>query len=89
MTESTLGAILQYIWVPIVTGMFWLWSRVFGVDARTSLLEQAQGHHEQQRAEERKLRDRERLETHAQIETHHETVMTKLDGLETRIKNGH
>ena len=89
MAESTLTIALQYIWVPIVTGMVWLWGQMFGVHARTRLLEQAQEHHDQQRLEERKLRDCQRQETHKHIDERHQAVMKKLDDLEVRIKNGH
>ena len=88
MDSGNIAAIVEYIWIPIVTALVLLWRRFTGIDTRTQLLEQSKEHHEQQRLEERKLRDAQRSETHHQIDSHHKTVMTKLDGLETRIKNG-
>ena len=40
MPESMISEVLRFIWVPIVTAMAILWSRIFGVSARTGLLEQ-------------------------------------------------
>jgi len=88
MPQSTIATILEYVWVPIVTGMIWLWGRVFGVDARTRLLEQQAAHYREQRKEDQERHAENRKETLGKIDSHHKTVMTKLGQVETRIKNG-
>ena len=62
MPQSTLQIILEYVWIPLVTGLVMLWSKLAGIDVRTRLLEQADEHHKQQRAEETKRRDKQREE---------------------------
>jgi len=88
MPQSTISIILEYIWVPMVSGMVWLWGRVFGVDARTSLLEQQAKHYTAQRAEDQARHNRERSEILIKIDTHHTSVMTKLEEVDRRVKNG-
>ena len=83
MTDDTLTTLLEYIWIPMATGLVLIWRRFTGIDTRTQLLEQSKEHHDQQRYEERKLRDSQRIETHRQIENHHKIIMAKLDGLES------
>jgi len=78
MQEATLGFLIEYVWIPIVLSVIALWRKLGGVDTRAQLLELSKEHHDQQRAEERELRD-----------TQHSIIMKKLDGLEVRIKNGH
>ena len=89
MQHSTIQLILDYVWVPIVTVLVVLWQKFTGQANRISLLEQAQKYFEQQRQENRKLRDAQRDEILKKIDNHHATVMGKLDSVETRIKNGH
>jgi len=89
MPSSTLQIILEYVWIPIVTGLVMLWSKLAGIDVRTRLLEQADQHWKQQRAEEKKLRDDQRKEIVTEIRDHHATVMNKLDQVDKRVKNGH
>lgn len=89
MDEFTIGTILDYIWVPIVTAMAWLWSRFAGIDVRTTLLEQAERHYKHQRQEDQARHAKDRDEMLRKIENHHKVVMNKLDQVETRVKNGH
>lgn len=89
MQSSTLQIILEYVWIPIMTGLVMLWSKLAGIDVRTRLLEQADRHWKQQRAEEKKLRDEQRKEILTEVRHHHSKVMDKLDQVETRVKNGH
>ena len=89
MPQDTIATILEYVWVPIVTGMVWLWGRVFGVDARTSLLEQQAEHFRMQRIEDQKRHAKEREEIVGKIDTHHSVVMSKLEQVDKRVKNGH
>ena len=89
MPQSTIATILEYIWVPIVTGMVWLWGRVFGVDARTSLLEQQATHYREQRLEDQRRHTKERDEILEKIDQHHTSILTKLEQVEARLKNGH
>ena len=89
MPQDTLSALLQYVWVPIVTGMVWLWGRVFGVDARTSLLEQQAEHYRLQRQEDQKRHAKERDEILDKIDNHHTVMCEKIEAVDTRIKNGH
>jgi hypothetical protein len=89
LDNSTLKIILDYVWVPVVTGIMMLWSKVAGIDVRAQLLEQAASHYKRQREEEHKLRDEQRREILARIDKHNDLVMSKLDAVETRIKNGH
>ena len=89
MPQSTIATILEYIWVPIVTGMIWLWGRVFGVDARTSLLEQQAEHYRQQRVEDQRRHSKERDEIMTKIDEHHTVMFDAVKAVETRIKNGH
>ena len=78
MEQNTLNVVLDYIWVPLVTGIGLLWHRVTGMSTRTALLEQAEEHYILQRTEDRETQ-----------ENRFSMVMKKLDGLEVRIKNGH
>ena len=90
MSESMISEVLRFIWVPIVTGMVWLWGRVFGVDARTGLLEQQAEQFRLQRTEDQKRHSKDRDEMKEMIDTHHTLVMEKLDQVDARIiKNGH
>ena len=89
MPQSTITTILEYIWVPIVTGMVWLWGRVFGVDARTRLLEQQAQHYREQRLEDQNRHAKQRDEILNKIDAHHTLIMDKLDAVEVRIKSGH
>lgn len=89
MQQSTIQIILEYVWVPVVTGMVWLWSRFAGIDVRTTLLEQSDKHYRAQRLEDKKLRDEQRKEILDKIEAHHKLVMSKLDQVDKRVKNGH
>lgn len=89
MAENTISLIVQWIWVPIVTGMVWLWGRVFGVDARTRLLEQQAEHLRLLRKEDQARRDKERDAILDKIDQHHTLVIQKLDDVERRVKNGH
>lgn len=89
MPESTINAILDYVWVPIVTGLVMLWSRLAGINVRTRLLEQATEHHNSRRSEDLALRDQQRKEILETIADYHKTIMNKLDRLEREVKNGH
>ena len=89
MPQSTMDIVLQYIWVPIVTGMVWLWGRVFGVDSRTSLLEQQAEHYRAQRIEDQRRHSKERDEILNKIDAHHQVMYDKLEQVDKRIKNGH
>jgi len=86
--QSTITTVLEYIWVPIVTGMVWLWGRVFGVDARTSLLEQQAEHYRVQRTEDQRRHEKERREILDKIDNHHNVVMGKLEEVDKRVKSG-
>ena len=77
MSTPNIDQIVEYLWIPIVTALVLLWQKYSGIDTRTKLLEQAKGFHELQRIEDRELRN-----------SQHTVIMTKLDSLETRIKNG-
>jgi len=94
--QSTLQIILDYIWVPIVTAIALLWNRVIGVDVRSQLLSQSCKACALQRLEDRKWRDEQRREIMEKIDKHHATmtqnhnlVMSKLNQVDTRVKNGH
>ena len=96
MPQSTITTILEYIWVPIVTGMVWLWGRVFGVDARTGLLELQAEHYKEQREDDKSQReedqtrhDKQRDEILSKIDAHHNLIMDKLNEVDKRVKNGH
>lgn len=89
MDNDILRAVLDYIWVPIVTVVGIVWGKLVGLDVRAQLLEQAEAHHQTQRVEENKLRDEQRKEILDRIDKHHTMVMSKLDAVETRVKNGH
>jgi hypothetical protein len=69
--------------------MIWLWGRVFGVDARTSLLEQQAEHYRLLRNEDQKRHGKDRDEILTKIDSHHNTMYDKLEKIEIRIKNGH
>lgn len=88
MVPDSISTAIEYIWIPIVTALVLLWRKFGGIDTRTQLLEQAKEFFEIQRLEERKLRDKQRTEILERSENHHKVVMSKLDGLERRIKNG-
>ena len=89
MPESMISEVLRFIWVPIVTAMAILWSRIFGVSARTGLLEQQSEQFKLQRVEDQKRHSKDRDEMKEMIDTHHTLIMEKLDQVDTRIKNGH
>lgn len=89
MPQSTLQIILEYVWVPLLTGLVLLWSKMVGIDVRASLLEQAAEHHRQQRAEEKKLRDEQRKEIMTRMDKNHVLVIAKLEEVDKRVKNGH
>lgn len=78
MEQNTITVLLDYIWVPVVTGIGLLWHRINGMSTRTALLEQAEEHHRVQRIEDREVQEKR-----------FSMIMKKLDGLEVRIKNGH
>ena len=89
MENSTLVALLEFVWIPIVLGLITLWTRMttlFGrnkdqigvLDTRASLLEQAEKHYQQQRTEDRETQEKR-----------FSMVMAKFDALDERIKNGH
>ena len=77
MTPDNIDQTLEFIWIPIVTALVLLWRKYGGIDTRTQLLEQAQDFYDKLRDEDRELRS-----------TQYDTVIDKLDSLETRIKNG-
>jgi len=81
--------VLEYVWVPIVTGLVLLWSKFAGLDVRTRLLEQAEAHYQQQRVDEKTLRDEQRKEILTTIGNNHEMVMDKLEKVDLRVKTGH
>lgn len=89
MPQSTLQIILEYVWVPLLTGLVLLWSKMVGIDVRASLLEQAAEHHRQQRGEEKKLRDEQRKEIMTRMDKNHVLVIAKLEEVDKRVKNGH
>lgn len=89
MDNTILQAILDYIWVPVVTALTLLWSKLTGLDTRASLLEQSEIHYQKQRLEDQRLRDEQRREILEKIESHHNMVMSKLDQVDTSVKNGH
>lgn len=78
MAETTITQLVEYVWIPIVLAVVGLWRRFAGLDTRAQLLELSKEHHQQQRLEERELRD-----------SQHGIVMKKLDSLQLQIKNGH
>ena len=89
MQSDTLAQIVEYIWIPIVTSIVVLWRKLNGVETITKLIQQHDATELVRRQEERERHETERKETREQIESHHTTVMNKLDSLEVRIKNGH
>ncbi len=89
MEETLLVWIIEYVWVPIVTALILLWRKISGLDTRSHLLEQADRVCTTRRTEDNKRFERDRRESLDKIDSHHKVVMTKLDNLETRIKNGH
>jgi hypothetical protein len=78
MPETTVGQLIEYVWIPIVLSVVGLWRKFSGAETRVQLLELSKEHHAEQRLEERELRD-----------SQHGLVMKKLDSMEIRIKNGH
>ena len=90
MPQSNIELIVEWVWVPIVTWLVVMWRKFTGVDTRTQLLERAEIHYQHQRREDHARFDRDRTEMLEKVGSHHDTVMTKLDSLELRIKNnGH
>lgn len=96
MAESTIKVLLDYVWVPIVTTVALLWVKLIGVDVRTQLLAQSCEAYRLQRIEDREWRDEQRREILDRIEKHHsimtnnhDMVMSKLNEVDTRVKNGH
>ena len=89
MEQSTIEILLDYIWVPIVSVIALLWSKINGSDLRTRLLTQACEACNLRRAEDRAWRDEQRREILNKIDSHHKITMEKLDAVELRIKNGH
>ena len=81
----TLEQLLDYIWAPIGLVIAAIWTRITGHGTRLALLEQQGKHQEQQRDEERKLRDNQRDEIFTRIDAHHNVVMAKLDQMEIRL----
>lgn len=77
--DSLFFQILEWIWVPVVLAMIRLWHRLSGHETRTSLLEQANGHYEAQRREDR--------ERHQQDREFYERRFSDLESLIK--KNGH
>jgi len=77
MPQSTIEFLLEFIWLPIVTGLVFLWHRMTGLNTRTALLEQAERFYQDQRIEDRETQEKR-----------FSMVMKKLDGMEQRIKNG-
>lgn len=89
MEQGTLQTILEYVWIPVVTGLGFIWTKLTGISTRTALLEQAEAHYKEQRIEDHKLRDQQRQEIVQKIEGHHKVIMHKLESVEARVKNGH
>ena len=89
MEQSTLQILLDYIWVPIVTALALMWSRLHGLDTQSRLLRQACSACDLRRAEDRAWRDEQRREILNKIDSHHKITMAKLEAVEVRIKNGH
>ena len=89
MEQSTLKILLDYIWVPIVTALALLWSRLHGLDTQAKLLDQACRSCESRIAQDRAWRDEQRREILNKIDSHHKITMAKMDAIELRIKNGH
>jgi hypothetical protein len=87
--SDTIKVIVEWLWMPIVGGLITLWVKISGLDTRAQLLERSEIHFIKLRDEDRSRRDQERKEIIEHVERHHQMVMTKLDSLETRIKNGH
>lgn len=89
MSEISIKVLLDYVWIPIMTALTVLWSRVVGNErdlaVRTTLLEQSALHNKQQRVEERLLRDEQRREILDRIDVHHNLVMDKLDLVSKRL----
>ena len=89
MQSDTIKILLDYVWIPIMASIAAIWTRLSGLDTRAQLLERSDSHYIKQRDEDRERTAQDRKEILRQVEQHHQIVMTKLDSLETRIKNGH
>lgn len=89
MQPDILQILLDYVWVPIVTALALLWSKLHGLDTRSKLMAQACESCEKRRLEDRAWRDEQRREILNKIDSHHKLTMAKMDAIETRIKNGH
>lgn len=89
MEQSTIEILLDYIWVPIVSVIALLWSKINRSDLHTRLLAQSCDACNRQRLIDRQWRDEQRREILNKIDSHHKVMMEKLEAVETRIKNGH
>ena len=82
-----LDQVIEYIWVPIVIGASALWSRVNGHGTRIALLEQAKDSQRDQREEDRRLSDAQRLEVLDRIDLYQNAIMKRLDSIESRMNS--
>lgn len=89
MSSHNISILLDYIWAPIVLWLVATWRKLSGHETRTRLLEQAELHHEQQRQEDKNLRDEQRKEMIDTIQAHHNSVKSDLTNIRKLIKNGH
>lgn len=76
--DNILLKLLEWIWVPMTLAVLKIWQKVNGHETRQRLLEQANGHYEAQRTEDRARHTEDRA-----------VLEHRFDKLEALIKNGH
>lgn len=81
--------LIEWVWLPILLILMRLWQTVTSVKTEQALLRLSGDVHEKQRTEDRELRESQRREILARIDTHNDAVMKRIDQVEKLIRNGH
>lgn len=85
-SDSLLLRVLEWAWLSLIAVILHIYRKLTGLDTQAQLLDQQAEHHEKLRKEEKDLRNDQRKEILDKIDSHHKTVMTKLDNVEMGIK---
>lgn len=81
--------VIKYAWTIFPVAIYALWQRVTGVERKAAVLEALHTHDAERRREDRERALADRKEIIDIINRHHQVVMTRLEDIDKRVKNGH
>lgn len=88
-SDNILLVILQWAWVSLFAFAGWITLKMFGVDKRVAVVEQAKIDSEKRRDEDEERRDKQRSELLDSIRENNTSVMGRLDSIDESLRNGY